>query len=490
MGLLLILGLLGGVTWFIGRDSQFSEPETPIVKFVDRPTRTPLRSTIRIDSKIFSCSAGRCSLETSSGEGLLNITDGTWRYFYETKIDQNQGQEKVFLQRENLQSRKTETIMESTPLTEPREIYLSPNGQQAAFWLDNIADPAKRLTELWVYDTKRGGIRLIAEKLFVPDIRSEPRWNNQSNYLYLIADTGPRIVSSDQLEIIRMGTQPPSVTVGFRQEDWKTYLDGFNELVSDMSGSGEDLAYIATNLLGYSILNINHLDDQERTTVQGQIPYVRWLANNSLLYAVQDQRGFTFWRVDGGVHRFMARRPGHLAAAQSDETGEYVVFATLNESTVISINSLHTVTGTVVEEGELKKTGDTIQFVSVKKEETSVSSELLPIGEHDDAEITALIERRINDIANNSSARATKLIFTDQSNTVFLEYRVTATVQERVLLTVLDVLHDEWIIKGRYSIVDGTWRKIQGGGLADPKPIRLYEWEQAIEQWILKQNNG
>jgi len=110
----------------------------------------------------------------------------------------------------------------------------------------------------------------------------------------------------------------------------------------------------------------------------------------------------------------------------------------------------------------------------------------------DDAELAAFLNRYFDRIVGEE-ARMVRFTTTDTPNTVYVEYEASEQVRQRVLVTVRDVIHVEWVIRARYEAVNTAWRKVEGGGLADPEPQRLYEWEEELGQWVLKErlyNNG
>ena len=83
---------------------------------------------------------------------------------------------------------------------------------------------------------------------------------------------------------------------------------------------------------------------------------------------------------------------------------------------------------------------------------------------------------------------AQRLITTDQPNTIFFDYLLPDNTNQRILITIHDAVHTEWSIKAHYTELGGEWHKVQGGGLADPQPVKLYEWEEELDQWILKEH--
>lgn len=470
-----------------------AQPETPVVQFKERVSQVPLKIVGLVaggDGEVpLTCEHGDCRVgEVTRPEGA-EVTDGTWWYFYTEEEASHLSRAKKVLQRQHGETGAIERIMESTPLTEPRDLVMSPDGTQLAFWLDNVTDPAEALTELWLYEPG-SGVHLVAEKLYRPDVRSRVHWNSSSNYLFFVADTGERTAKRDQLELLVVNTESPGVAARFGSVlDVSSLTDDDVDFELDLSPSGQRVVAVGMNVLGQTVLAVGDEQQFEETFVRGEVEYVQWLEDDSLLYAVQDRGGFTFWHSSGSVHRFVARRPGDLITARGDVSGGYVVFAVADGGQSQRLLSLRVATGVVVDEGEMIP-GEVVALLHVEQQLEEVPGVVAGVAtEFDDAELLAFIEQSLPEIVSDSLAQPIRVIATDQTNTAFVDYRTTENTEARILLTVRDILQREWSIRGRYASVRGEWHKVQGGGLADPVPTRLYEWEFSLKRWILKQDH-
>jgi hypothetical protein len=487
IGGVVLLALAGGFLWLQNRPAH-APVETPLVTFAERSAPVPLKTVFKAGTT-FVCERSRCTSAPNPPDN--SVTDGEWWYYYinenaESRI-KNQESTKTYLRRQNAEG-TIETIMESTPLTSPRGLFMSPNGQHVAFWLDNIDDPTLQLTELWVYDVNDGGIRLLAEKLYRPDVRSDVYWNSHATYLWFIADAGPQDAPNDQLELLRIRAEAPGVAIAFSDVDWDDLLKNMAAAHVDMSQQGNQLAYATTNFLGSPLLISHTPSGKHRTTLRGQVKYTQWLEDDSLLYALQDKDGFTFWRVREGVHRLITRRPGELASARSDISGEHIVFAILT-SEKLQLSSLTIASGAVAEEGSIPRSAGRpeVAWVSLLSSE-SPPPEGAGVSALDDAELAAFIENHFSEITNDIASQPLRLIMTDEPNVLFLDYRLGNRQERRLQVKVQDAINTEWSIRARYEPLNREWKKVQGGGLADPTPTRLYEWEESLGQWVLKEN--
>jgi hypothetical protein len=380
---------------------------------------------------------------------------------------------------------ESHTIIGPTSLTAPRDLFLSPDGGTLAFFLDNIHDPERELTELWLYDDATRNIRVIAENIFRPDIHSPVYWNSSGTHLWFIADTAPR-TAPDRLELVLVSTREPGMRAAFANVDWPRLAGHTGAMPIDVSADGSSVAFATTARIGRgSVLSVVSPRGSDEMSVRGTIAYLAWLADGSLVYIIQEERTFTAWRQREGIHQFVANRPGILRTAARDGAGTHLALATsaTPDSTVTELFTLHVAEGVVRSAGALAGGSGQLAITSVSTEKPAsrvagITTEL------DDGELVAFIERHQAEITGMPTAQLVRLIMTDAQNTVFVDYRA-GTEEKRLLLTVHDAIHTEWSIKGRYETVGGEWRP-EAPVAQEPHPKRLYEWEDSVKQWILK----
>ena len=376
-------------------------------------------------------------------------------------------------------------VARKTTLTSPRDLFPSPDGTKIAYWLDNIHDPEKALTELWLFDRVDLTSKLLAERIHRPDVLTQPRWNSAGSHLFFIADNGPERES--KVELVVVGIQPAEAKARFTEIDWLPLLDNAALDLIDIDGTGRALAFVDQPRSKTSRLNvITESTPLQRTSAsQGEISYLQWLENGSLLYTVADGQGFSFWRLRGGVHTFVARRESDFQAARADIGGQYVAFIEGRDIYALDLGSGR------VERQSASLTGDDIvAMLHVAPAAAGFSrSAVAGIFTHlEDAELTAFVENNLAHIAGESQAFPVRLLTTQLANVVYVDYRTNGETK-RLLITVRDAVHPEWSIRARYEPAGGEWRKVQGGSLPDPEPVRLYEWESSLNQWILKSDS-
>lgn len=440
--------------------------ETPPVAFEEAPPIPPLKTLLVQSTKgseefrTVVCAQPGCQ------------TQPHLPYFYQEDI----------LVRFDSAAGQTRPIAQPTTLTAPRELFVSPDGTKITYWLDNIHEPEAELSELWLFDSAEGSSRLLMENVHVPDVLTQPRWNSAGSHLWFVADSGPG--NASKIELIVVGVQPAEVSARFNNLEWAALRDVAESDLFDISFTGRSLAFVDQTFTGKSRLNLSHegASLQRTSAAKGDIAYLQWLEDGSLLYAVVDNGGFSFWRIRGLVHSFIARREGTFIAAHGDVRGEYLAFVAGQSLYTLQLSS-----GFVQKQTDIPAFGDTLTLLHVSQDESapSPSQETGALSQLEDAEMTAFVEKNLPAIVGEPTARPLRLLTTKQPNIVYVDYE-SETETRRILLTVRDATYPEWSIRARYEPAGGEWRKIQGGGLPDPDPLRLYEWEDALGGWVLK----
>lgn len=462
------------------------------INFADRPQAAPLEIFGRLKSagQSLACQKGKCSGSTAPSQvpnPAEAVTDGQSWYYYETlepaatpKVRSRSASRpaKLALKRFDTADNKTETIISTTNLTSPRGLFLSPDGQKLAFFSDNIVNPEKHLTELWVYDADSRGVRLLSEKLFVPDIRSAVHWNTSSTMVWFLADIGAQSEAADNLSLVTVSVQPPKTAVNFQAIPWGELAGDFDWLPMDVAPAGNMLAY-ARQKGGQTDLEVS---DGTGTSVNGAIVYIQWLENGDLLYAAQDRNGFTFWRRSDKAYRFVAHRAGELASALGDLKGEYVVFVSQSLLDPPKLYALQIATGQVLEQAQLAVSVHDIKLARVRQ--IGESGQVAGTSKLDDAVLAAFVSQHLKEIVKNDGAKPLRLIVTDLPNVIYLDFK--ADKEARWLVRINDVTYAEWQKLAAYQPVKGDWQKIENLDAPDPKPVRLYEWETDLNQWVLK----
>ena len=435
--------------------------------------------------RVMSCGGNGCTPRSVplslSGEALF---DGeSWYHYVEKEEKGVRALQRTWPEEDN----RSETIVEETQFVSPRGLLMSSDGKRVAYWLDNVTEDDEELTELWVYDSGEEGTYVVAEKLVATDILTTARWNKGGTAVWFVADSsGKRGEEKQELIVIDVITKKAGAK--FSELPISTLRDTIDHGVMDISNDGETVAITRVEERGETKLLIANNGGKSRIeTIQGSVPHVQWLEDNRLLYVTQTGQQIGFWVSDGERHTPIARMDGRIRAAYADQTGEFVAFVA--DTTLGRPRSyvLHVPTGLVKEQGEVTPFGNHVFIVRATKEESSVSPTVAGITtELNDGELIAFVEKHVKEITADPLAQATRVVATDDVNTIYLDYITSNQQTGRVLVTIHDAINPEWTVKARYKPVGAQWFKVQGGSVAEPQSLRVYEWEAEVSQWILK----
>jgi len=422
--------------------------------------------------RLISCQLKRCqTLTPPPSQGSSAITDGQSWYHYQDGS----------LRRTWISSEQSQVIVDRTPLIASRDLIISPDNKKVAYWLDNIDQPDKQLTELWAFDSDEGGTKLLAEKLVRPAVITEARWNKASNRLWFVGD-------DNELNVI--STQPPGIVPSFKNLDWDQLKGVADHGVMDISLTGKTLAYAEPTYLGRSKLVTASQGGRPRTAiVRHHIPYLQWLDDDNLLFVTQNSQDFTFWRLSGSTQQQIARHPGQLESVRTDSKGNYAIFASQPRKDQTRLYALHIASGDIINLDYQVPSFGKHTYLAHVESQSDQSGEVAGLTQPlADDQLAAFVENNLSDMVRQTNVRPKRLIITDKPNTIYVDYRDGTGVDKRLLLTVNDAVYAEWSISAYYEEISGEWVKTQGGGLDEPEAWRLYEWEEKLEQWILKEN--
>ncbi len=474
--------LLGAGSWYITSQKSDSSTEKLAVSTLSAvPTAVDVATlVVQLDDnnrRLLWCQDQRCQTQPAPIASTQDaVFDGQWWYYYGVGA----------LQRASASSSRRGTIVEKTPLVAPRDLIISPDGRYLAYWLDNISKPKRELTELWVYDTAAESTYVVAEKLTRSDMHTKVRWNRAATHLWFLGDTAEPD-KPDRLELLVTSIKPPAISARFSSVDWSELQDTVGGSVMDISPDGTALAYVRQITPQQSeLVAVREGRNPATITVRGTVPYLQWFEDGSLFYAVQDARGATFWQHSGAVSRHMARSTGVLLAAHGRPAGDYVAFIE-KAGMSMHLRLLHVESGGIADQGAIPEFGERMHIAKVELTQPVDASIAGISTQLDDAQLAAFIERHLPTIAKTPSARPIRLIVTDQPNTVYVDFNDGTRLPKRLLLVVQDAINPEWSTLARYESTGGEWKRVRGGGVNEPTPLRLYEWEEKPGQWILKE---
>lgn len=477
----------GGLTalFFIG--NSFSGKEEAELPIQVAPQSIPSLDAllVQVDEetgsrRILRCSDSGCvPINPPASVGINPLSDGSSWYRYAEKKDKF-GDTAVVLEKVDAMG-NSHTITEENPLVRPREMMLSSDGTKIAYFLDNIHDE-KDLTELWVYDSKEGGSKVIGEKLKQNDVASRVRWNASSRITWFLQE-------QKQKQLIAASISETSAKPRFIGVDWEKYGDIATHGVMDISDDMSLLAFGEESSPGFSNLLIARENEPAvPKPVQGKVVFLRWMEKNTLLYAVQDGSNLSFWMKNATQEWPIARMDGMFESAHSPGTSGLAAVVARPKGGPLHLYVLQIATGRVKDQTSIPHFSGATYVVQTREvEKPAVAAIAGETSVIPDTEIVAFLEEHARAITEDSHAKLSRLLMTDVPNTLFVDYTDHQGAEQRILATVVDVVNPEWNVLARYTTINGIWNRADSSGATEPKVLRLYEWEEQVSQWILKQ---
>lgn len=484
--LLLVSVLAIGVWVYVGgyKVVPKKEPEPEVLSgqdptIADIPPVTSVMVEADNTSEIIECTDAVCDRLQVPAHAVddLALYDGEGWYYYRGKEDEG-------VQLIRMQGEEETLLVDETDLTRPRDMYMSPNGTKVAYFLDNKHSD-ESLTELWMYDAASGGTQLLAENLVAPDILTKPRWNAQSTEVFFLADSGTD--DTEQVELIGVQTSPPAVSAQFLQVNFSKLEDVIASGPFDVRSQAAALAVgqEVTDARPAQLEVIEKAGPVHTKSVVGDIVFVQWLEGGRLLYAVEHRKQISFVVFDGESHAPLARIDGSFVSARSDTGGRYLSLAIETSPGRVRSYTLDMRTGLTKDAGILPVQSSSVHVVHVSLRNAPDRS-LSAAVQLTDTQIISFIDKHAKAIVGDS-AYPVRIVTTDQSNTLYLDYVNQDNTTSRMLVLIQDAIHPEWDVLAHYTSAGGEWHKTEGVEHSDPAPKKLYEWEYTLEQWVLKE---
>lgn len=474
-----------GVIFFLKEDKISLEDETKAqVASITDSNIPPVDALIVQEDadvstrRILQCGANGClpqkAPKSIGGDALF---DGeNWYRYVDTEKD---GTAHVVLEKVDFAG-NTRTITEENPLVRPRGMMVSVDGGKLAYFLDNISDD-KNLTELWVYDSLEGGTRVVAEKLSKKDIASSMRWSASSQVAWFLQDG-----EGKQLMAVSMnGVSSPAMFAGI---DWEEHSEAADHGIMDINDDAKLVAFAESSYPAFSKLYVARENGPAiQKSIKGQVVFLRWMKDDALLYAVQDGKDVAFWIANAEKEWPITRMAANFESARSvgGSGEEAVAFIASPRNGEKHLYVLDVASGNIKDEAIIPQFSGKTHLVQVR-ERGGAGAVLGSSSALSDSVLVAFIEDHIPGISGESRPQPARILITDTPNTCFVDYLDDAGQEQRIQVAIIDAVHPEWRILGRYKVVNGIWASAEGGPVNEPKAIRLYEWEDILSQWILK----
>lgn len=434
-------------------------------------------------SRVLSCGKKGCETKVPPTSSITSvISNGEVWYRYRDREEEGKPSIRV-LERIDAQG-NVRSITEQNALVQPRDMMVSGDGTKVAYFLDNIHDDSN-LTELWVYDSNTGGTHVVAEQLKRQDIASSVRWNAASNVLWFLEEGK----NGSSLVLIPLSTQQASTAV--QRIPWKQRAATVDKGVMDISSDASRIAVVQNLIPSFSqiVVRTNGQGNGNKKTVKGNVVFMQWMQDASLLYAVQHDGVLTFWIANTSTEWPVARMKAAFQSAHSTGSLDLAAFLADPRYGETHLYVLHMKTGQLKDQLVLPSMVGGKSYLVQVNEAAALQDEAIATitAELSDSVLTAFVQSNIGAIAEDEHAQAIRIITTEHSNTIYIDYRQGALLPvERILLTVQDAIYPSWKVLARYTVRGGQWQRLGASSMDDPAGKRVYEWEESVSQWILK----
>lgn len=483
----IVLALLGAGTYLFFQGNSFKQEDVKadVVSSIPKDIPSLNALLVQVDEKsenrrILQCTATGCiPKDPPKSVGSNPLSDGTNWYRYAEHIQKESSKTSTVLEKVDNEG-NVQTITEENPLVKPRAMMLSTDGTKIAYFLDNIHD-SLNLTELWVYDSKEGGAKVIAEKLRRPDIASPVRWNASSRLTWFLQET------QKNKELIVAPLGGGMAAPKFTSVNWNDHVKATESGVMDINDDASLIAFAEPTIAGFSkLMVVRGSDGALQKSVKGNVVFVRWMEDDGLLYAVQDGRNLSFWMASSKKEWPITRMNAVFESAHSAGTSGLAAFIASPRENERHLYILQIATGLIKDETVIPSFPGKTHVVQTSERGQGSAVAGIRSGISDGA-LVSFIEDHIRTMIQDAGAIPARILITDAPNTMFVDYKDGRGLDQRILVAVIDAANPEWKLVAKYKTINGIWKRSDAAGDKDPKALRLYEWEESVAQWILKQ---
>lgn len=412
-------------------------------------------------------------------------------YYFSEKI--TRGRNVRSLKYFNFIENKEKLISDSTPLVEPRSVFVSRNGTTVAFFLDSLR---KRGTEIWTFDAGKDRKRVSLERLTMH--AEGPFWDANGGFIV-----------RDGEKIFRGTSEKPGGDILPVKLSPQKILSGRSMLPSP---GGTQVVYLQSDGNGGAVLKVWDLkENTERDAFAFKTDKVNIIGWNSLgsLSVLEEGETVKIWNISkNSQDNFI------LDDLSPAETKSVVSSVTLSDDgeKMAYIKSVGDMEKAVVRDmrsnieaefAELvKEEGGEENDESMRKKAIFKILSYLRVAENAELadinspfplareEIIGYVMQHVRVIAEAPSEEpvtAQRVLFTKTQDTVYVDYLVGTTIWRRLVR--LDGEAEKAVshkILGVFAPVSGEWKIAKGSDLKDPQPTEMYEFNSDLGKWIKK----
>ncbi len=420
----------------------------------------------------------------------IPVTDGKRVYAYRGNRDQAAENRNLRLVAFSLAGKEEETITDSTPLVEPRGLFVSPNGAFIAFFLDDRDTTKEQKTELWTYDTTARTKRVSVERLSQTDIAG-PFFAPDGSFLLR---SGEQLLAGSPR---RTGVDILPVHMPWANIRWDAGVarspDGQRIVVVDETG---DERTSVQRVVEYALSS-----SQSRmrfSHAQGAVRILGWNEQEGLLVLAdageRDGIQSTLWMLNG--EKKISRPLGSLmsAAVPAGNTSAVGLLTIEGSHATLAVQEAGEVprrTLTTLSIPEAQPLPERAPLRLVQMVRSAVASATAPprLSVAPSVFLPYLVahRRELTDAPLNEPATIERVWVLGTPNAVFMDYRIGSTLWRRLVrLEERDGMIVQAAAIGVYAPVEGEWALARGESVPDAAPIQFYEFEADIQQWIEK----
>lgn len=446
------------------------------------------------------------ALPETVDRAVLPVTDGERLYAY-VRAERGRGARLVAF---SFDGREEETITDATPLVEPRDLFVSPDGLFLAFFLDNRTSQS---TELWTYDTSARAKRVSVERLERPNVFG-PFFAPDGSFLLSADDRvlagSPRRTGVDILDVPAAGAAvvweagiaraPGGDRVAFVVDAGDAATRVQRVLESRLGSTATRPRFSVTQavlqLLGWrepdTLLVLSRPVQSGRETPPG--------GSTSRSDASRSASTPTLWVVRSGdrISRDLGAETSSFALAPDGQSAVLLRGAAGNRLDVLDLlNGQSRTVGTLPLEAPVAATSPSpavsptfrvVQFLRRGGPPATESSTPGSLALSPEVTLQTISDhaREISDPPPDEPVTVERVWFTQTANTVYVDYRVGTTLWRRLVRVAQTSEGASVEIVGVFAPIQGEWVLTRGSDVADSTPTALYEYDLALRAWVEK----
>lgn len=414
------------------------------------------------------------------------VTDGTSVYYLIDQKDvRKQGRSIVAVR---ISDGKQTLISDSTPLVKPRNVFMSLDGKNVAFFLDSTQ---KKKTELWTYSVEKARKRVSLELLTQNTIG--PFWD--ANGGFIVRDGTQFLRGSPN----RTGADKLQVKI-----DWENILPGQSMILSP---GGTQIVYLLKVKEGKNetyrlkVWDIKESIEKEIASFNSdKLALLGWNSAGALMlqeggadlkiWNITKEKKESFNLESNATSVVISGDGAEISYVLPMSGGEAIVFREASSGKIVLKEKVPDFSESMDGAGAYKS--EIIQYLRTMEPlsgYTQASSANLA-----KEAIVGYVMGHIREIAEPKGGErvlAQRVWFTHVPGAVYVDYLVGNSLWRRLIQ--VDGMEDQatsFTVIGIYSPAAGEWVLTKGRELTDTKTTDLYEFDSESGKWFIKDQSA